>query len=85
MSLNITTREGVNLTDITNDIKSAIIGYVNSLSVGGDVILSEIIARVMSISGVAAVTFTSPAPSTERIAVADDAKAYVAPESISIA
>ena len=39
---------------------------------------------MMSISGVAAITFTSPLPSTERIAVADDAKAYIAPESISI-
>jgi hypothetical protein len=84
LSLNVTTRDGVNLTDITNDIKSEIIGYVNSLGVGEDVILSEIIARVMDIGGVAAVTFTSPVPTTERIAVADDAKAFVAPEAISI-
>lgn len=84
LSLNVTTRDGVNLTDITNDIKSAVITYVSSLGVGEDVILSEIIARVMAISGVAAVTFTNPVPSTERIAIADDAKAFVAPESISV-
>ena len=84
LAINVTTRDGVNLTDITNDIKSSVIGYVSSLGVGEDVVLSEIIARVMGISGVAAVTFTRPLPSTERIAVADDAKAFIAPESISI-
>lgn len=84
LSINVTTRDGVNLTDLTNDIKSSIIGYVNSLGVGEDVILSAIIARVMDIPGIAAVTFTNPVPSTERVAVADDAKAFVTPESISI-
>ena len=72
------------MTDIINDIKSTVITYVSSLGVGQDVIISQIVARVMDVSGVAAVTFTSPIPSTERIAIADDAKAYISPESISI-
>jgi uncharacterized phage protein gp47/JayE len=84
VAVNVTTRDGVNLTDIINDIKSTIISYVNNLGVGKDVILSEIIAQIMDISGVAAVTFTNPVPSTERIAIADDAKAFITPESISI-
>lgn len=84
IALKVTTKEGVNLTDITNDIKSTVINYVSSLGVGGDVILSEIIARVKAIIGVDAVTFTTPAPSLERIPVADDEKAFITPELISL-
>jgi uncharacterized phage protein gp47/JayE len=84
MTLNITTRDGVSLTDITNDIKSTVIRYIFSLGVGEDVILSEIIARVMSINGVDAATFTNPIPSTERITVADDQKAIITPDLISL-
>jgi uncharacterized phage protein gp47/JayE len=84
IALKITTKEGVNLTDITNDIKSAVINYISSLGVGGDVVLSEIIARVKAIIGIDAVTFTTPAPSEERIPVADDEKAFITPELISL-
>lgn len=82
ISLAVTTKEGVNLTDVTNEIKTSIISYISGLGVGDDVILSEIIANVMNISGIAAVTFTTPAPTTERITIADDQRAYLAPESI---
>lgn len=85
MSISVTTNEGVNLNEITNDIKSAIINYIDDLGVGEDVILSEIIVKVMSITGVAAVTFNTPIPSTERISVADNEKAFVEPTDISIA
>lgn len=85
ITLNITTRDGVSLTDITNDIKSTIIRYISSLGVGEDVILSEIVARTMSINGVDAVTFTNPSPSVERITVADDQKAIITPDLISLA
>lgn len=85
ISLEVTTNEGVNLNEITNDIKSAIIDYISELGVGQDVILSEIIVQVMNITGVAAVTFNVPAPSTERISVADNEKSYIEPNDISIA
>jgi uncharacterized phage protein gp47/JayE len=85
MSLKITTRDGVNLTDITNEIKSTVINYVSSLGVGEDVILSEVIARVKNIIGIEAITFTTPSPTQERIAVADDEKAFITPELISLA
>lgn len=85
ISLEVTTNEGVNLNEISNDIKSAIIDYIDSLGVGQDVILSEIIVKVMSITGVAAVTFNVPAASTERISVADNEKAFVEPQDISVA
>jgi uncharacterized phage protein gp47/JayE len=85
LAILVTTNEGVNLNEITNDISSVIIKYINSLGVGQDVILSEIIVRVMGIKGVATVTFTQPAPSNTKIAIADTEKAFIEPNDISIA
>jgi uncharacterized phage protein gp47/JayE len=85
IAVNITTNEGVNLGDISNNIKSVIINYIETLGVGTDVILSEMIAAIMQIKGVAAVTFTSPIPSTERITIANNEKATVNPNDIGIA
>ena len=84
VSLDITTQDGVNLSEISNDISSAVIGYVSDLGVGEDVILSDIIVRVKSITGVAAVTFITPTPSNERISVSDSEKAFIEPTDISI-
>jgi len=84
ITLDITTKDGVNLTDVTNDIKSIVINYVNSLGVGDDVVLSEIISRVMSINGVYSATFTNPVPSEQTIPIYDDQKAFISPELISL-
>lgn len=85
IAINVTTDEGVNLGDISNNIKSVVINYIGSLGVGQDVILSEIIAAIMGIKGVGAVTFTNPVPSTERITIANNEKATIVPEDIGIA
>jgi hypothetical protein len=85
ITINITTNEGVNLGDISNNIKSVVINYVGTLGVGEDVILSEIIAAIMNIKGVAAVTFTNPTPDTERITLASNEKAVITPDDIGIA
>lgn len=84
VSLDITTQDGVNLSEISDEISSVIINYVSDLGVGEDVILSDIIVRVKNIAGVAAVTFITPAPSNERIAVSDSEKAFIEPTDISI-
>lgn len=84
MTLRVATRDGVNLNDITNDIKSTVISYISSLGVGEDVVLSEIIRRVKDITGVDAVTFTTPSPTLERIAVYDNEKALTSPDLISL-
>ena len=84
ISIKVTVKDGVNLSDITNDLKSTIISYISSLGVGDDVILSAIIARCMQISGVGAVTFTTPIPSEERISVDSDQKALIFSDNISI-
>lgn len=85
IAIDITTNEGVNISEISNEIKSTIINYIDELDVGGDVILSEIVARVMVIRGIAAVTFVTPTPDTERIAVAEQEKAFIDAADISIA
>lgn len=85
ITVNITTDEGVNLGDISNNIKSVVINYVQTLGVGEDVILSEIIAAIMNIKGVGAVTFTNPTPDTERVTIANNEKAVIAPTDIGIA
>lgn len=85
ITVNITTDEGVNLGDISNNIKSVVINYIQTLGVGEDVILSEIIAAIMNIKGVGAVTFTNPTPDTERVTIANNEKATITPEDIGIA
>lgn len=85
ITVNVTTDEGVNLGDISNNIKSVVINYIQTLGVGQDVILSEIIAAIMNIKGVGAVTFTNPTPNTERVTIANNEKATIQPEDIGIA
>jgi uncharacterized phage protein gp47/JayE len=86
MTLQVTTNKGVNLNDVTNDIKSAIINYINQLGVGADVITAEVIVKVMGISGVEAVTVSSPLATTEgRIPVSDNERAFIEPADISVA
>ncbi len=85
IAIDVTTQDGVNLSEISDEITSSIINYVTDLGVGQDVILSDIIVRVKNIDGVAAVTFITPEPSEERIAIASDEKAFVEASDISIA
>jgi hypothetical protein len=85
LSIVIATKEGVNLGDISNEIKSAIINYVNGLGVGNDVVLSKIVWKIMQIRGVDAVTFKYPSPTEERVYVADMEKAFIELNDISIA
>jgi len=85
IAVDITTENGVNLSEISDEITSTIINYVSDLGVGEDVILSDIIVRVKNIDGVLAVTFITPEPSEERISISSDEKAFVESSDISIA
>ena len=84
VSIDVTTQDGVNLSEISDEITSAIINYVSDLGVGEDVILSDIIVRVKNIDGVAAVTFITPEPSSERVSISSDEKAFIESGDISI-
>ena len=85
VSVDVTTNEGVNLNEISNDVKSTIVNYINQLGVGEDVILAEMIVKVMAITGIAAVTFNVPTPDTERISVADNERAFIENNDVSVA
>ncbi len=84
LSMDLSTNNGVVLNNIASEVKSAIISYVLNLGVGANVILAEIIARVMKIRGVAAATFTYPLPSEEKIVIASNEKAFIEADDISL-
>jgi hypothetical protein len=83
LSLDVTTNDGVNINEISNDVKSVVIDYIDGLGVGEDVILSEVTVSVMQITGVLAVRITSPA-NIDRIAIADNEKSFIESSDISV-
>ncbi len=85
LALTVITNAGVNLGDVSNSIKSTIINYVEGLAVGAPIVLSQIIADIQPISGVASVVFTNPVPSTQSITLAANEKAIISSNNISIA
>jgi hypothetical protein len=84
LSLNIVTNAGVNLGDVSNNITSVIINYIDGLGVGDSIILSQIISDVQGVTGVASVVFTNPLPSTASITLKSNEKAIISPSNISI-
>lgn len=60
INIDVTPEQGVTLSSIDGEVKSVIASYINSLKVGEDMILAEIINRVMDISGVKDARIISP-------------------------
>ena len=60
-TLSIVTEEGQSLTNLESPIKSAVIKYINSLGVSGDVILARVVENVVRVNGVKDIEVTSPA------------------------
>jgi uncharacterized phage protein gp47/JayE len=85
LALNVATNAGVNIGDVSNNIKSTIINYVEGLGVGAPMILSQIIANVQAVKGVASVVFTNPVPSTPSITISSNEKFIINASNISIA
>jgi len=81
VEVDVTAREGITLSSISNDVKSAISAYVNTLPVGGDVIISEIICAVKDVSGVFDIKMISP---TANIAIADNELSRIDENDISV-
>lgn len=69
----IKTNEGVSLAAIADSIRSNVIGFINSLGLGQDVILSEVVSLIQNTSGVDAVVLVDPVLDQERIVIADSA------------
>lgn len=81
VELDVTLAEGVTISSLENDIKSAVTGYVNTLGVGEDVIIERIRAAVIAIPGITDVVINSP---TENIAIADNEVSRIADPDVLI-
>ncbi len=79
--VDITTDQGVSISSISNDVSNAILNYVNSLPIGGDVILSEIVAAAQSIDGVFDVSVSN---FTDNITIADGELARLDDDDLTI-
>lgn len=60
IALNLTLAQGLTLSIMEDEIKSAVTGYVNNLGINEDVILAEIVNAVMNIDGVVDVEVVTP-------------------------
>jgi uncharacterized phage protein gp47/JayE len=81
ITLDITLAAGISIASLTNEIKSAVTGYVNALGVGDDVIIEEIRAAVIAVNGVIDVSMSEP---LANIAIADNEIARVSESDILI-
>lgn len=81
VSVNVDLSEGISLSQIENEITSAITGYINSLGVGEDVIIEEIRAAVIAIDGITDVILNTP---TSNTAIADNETARIRSNNITI-
>jgi len=87
VELDVTTNSGVTLLSITNEVKTAVSAYVNTLPVGGDVIASEIICAVKDVAGVFDVTLTNLQPRAvgdRNVAIADSELARINEADITV-
>lgn len=84
VQLKIKTSKGVSLQSISDTIKSAITGYVNSLGLGQDVVLSEVIRLAQEVPGVDAVVMSYPSPTTERITINSNAIARISSSDVTL-
>ena len=81
VEVDITPREGVTLASISNEIKTAVSAYINTLPVGGDVIISEITVATKGVSGVFDSKVNFP---LENAAIADSELARIAESAIIV-
>jgi uncharacterized phage protein gp47/JayE len=81
VELDVTLREGVSISSIENEVRSAVTGYVNNLGVGDDIVIEEIRAAVIAINGIIDVSISDP---SANIAIADNELARVADSDILV-
>ncbi len=80
-SIQVRLSEGVTLSSVENDIKTRIISYVNGLGVAAEVIVSNVVDRVLSVQGVRDVVITNP---TTNIVTAENELARTKASIISV-
>lgn len=81
LTLDIVPEQGITLNSIIEEIKTAVLEYVSSRRVGQDVVLSEIVSAVQSVSGVYDIIITNH---TSNIVIADGELATLSSENLLI-
>jgi uncharacterized phage protein gp47/JayE len=81
VTLKLTLAQGVTISSLENDVKSAVTGYINTLGVGEDVIIEKIRAAVIAVNGITDVVINAP---TANIAIADNEKAVISDPDVLI-
>jgi hypothetical protein len=79
-------KTGTPFVEVTDRVKSAVAGYVNTLGAGKHVSLSRVVEAASSIAGVESVSVTSPTYSStvDRIFVAQDEKALIIDSNVDV-
>lgn len=81
VTLELTLDDGVTITSVTSQVLSAVSGYINALKIGEDVVLEEIRAAVIAISGIYDVELSQP---LDNITIADNELARISSSNIII-
>ena len=91
VEIDITLNEGVSIAAVENEVNTAVTGYINALGVGADVIVEEIRARIIRISGIGDVAITrltggaiTSTTNIANIAIADNEIARIAVSDITL-
>jgi hypothetical protein len=85
IALVVKTKSGISLNVLSDAITSTVLHYLNTLGVGQDIIMSEVVSRVMQVEGVESVQLSTPDPTVERIIVEDEQKVIASIDDISVA
>lgn len=81
VELSIVVSEGYEETEVKTEVENAILNYINTLGISGDVIRNEIIKRVQAISGIYDLNLITPATN---VILLDDQMARTTPSNIVI-
>jgi hypothetical protein len=83
LSFHIKTKDGVTLNSIQDDLKSRLVGFINSLGMGGDIVMLDLYDIIKGVPGVESAVLVTPAPSTAIIPVSSRARAKITVDDIS--
>ena len=89
LELDVTLQEGISIAAVENEVNTAITGYINGLGVGENVIVEELRARSIRISGITDVVITRLVGGTntnivENIVIADNEIARIKVSDITL-
>ena len=81
VTVQLTLAEGVTISSLENDVKSAVTGYINTLGVGDDVIIERIRSAVIAVPGIVDVVVVTP---TANVATSDNEVARISDTDVLI-